>query len=79
MERWRREYNQIRPHSSLGYKPPTPEAVLPIDGNTSLLLFGSAPLHLTTMAGRLTQQVVQTSGADHFNHKIFISQEVDCT
>ncbi len=27
IERWRREYNQIRPHSSLGYRPPAPEAV----------------------------------------------------
>ena len=27
-ERWRREYNQVRPHSSLGYRPPAPEAVL---------------------------------------------------
>jgi putative transposase len=26
--RWRREYNQIRPHSSLGYRPPAPEAIL---------------------------------------------------
>ena len=26
-EGWRREYNQIRPHSALGYKPPAPEAV----------------------------------------------------
>ena len=26
-EVWRREYNQVRPHSSLGYKPPAPEAV----------------------------------------------------
>jgi len=50
VERWRREYNHIRPHSSLGYKPPAPEAVLPIDGNTSLLLFGSATLHLSTTA-----------------------------
>ena len=25
-EGWRREYNQVRPHSSLGYKPPAPEA-----------------------------------------------------
>ena len=24
---WRREYNQVRPHSALGYKPPAPEAV----------------------------------------------------
>jgi transposase InsO family protein len=27
IERWRREYNQIRPHSSLEYRPPAPEAV----------------------------------------------------
>ena len=25
---WRREYNQVRPHSSLGYRPPTPAAML---------------------------------------------------
>jgi putative transposase len=27
IERWRREYNTIRPHSSLGYRPPAPEAI----------------------------------------------------
>jgi len=27
-EWWRQEYNTIRPHSSLGYRPPAPEAVL---------------------------------------------------
>ncbi len=26
-ERWRREYNTVRPHSSLGYRPPAPEAI----------------------------------------------------
>jgi putative transposase len=26
IEQWRREYNQVRPHSSLGYKSPAPEA-----------------------------------------------------
>jgi transposase InsO family protein len=25
-ERWRTHYNMVRPHSSLGGKPPTPEA-----------------------------------------------------
>ncbi|MGA2361364.1 MAG: integrase core domain-containing protein, partial [Candidatus Aminicenantales bacterium] len=25
---WRREYNRFRPHSSLGYRPPAPEAYL---------------------------------------------------
>lgn len=29
IERWRVHYNTIRPHSSLGYKPPTPETILP--------------------------------------------------
>ena len=26
VERWRRDYNQIRPHSALAYRPPAPEA-----------------------------------------------------
>jgi putative transposase len=30
IEQWRREYNQIRPHSSLNYRPPAPEAMLPL-------------------------------------------------
>jgi len=29
VERWRKEYNQIRPHSSLGYRPPAPEVIYP--------------------------------------------------
>ena len=28
-EQYRQTYNRIRPHSSLGYQPPAPEAVLP--------------------------------------------------
>jgi putative transposase len=28
IESWRRHYNEVRPHSALGYKPPAPEAVL---------------------------------------------------
>jgi len=26
LEQWRREYNAVRPHSALGYRPPAPEA-----------------------------------------------------
>jgi transposase InsO family protein len=26
VEGWRKEYNRFRPHSSLGYRPPAPEA-----------------------------------------------------
>jgi len=29
IERWRQEYNRIRPHSSLGYRPPAPETFEP--------------------------------------------------
>ena len=47
IERWRREYNQVRPHSALGYRPPAPEAVLPLPP-------GSAPLHPSAMALGLT-------------------------
>ena len=27
IERWRQHYNTVRPHSSLGYRPPAPEAI----------------------------------------------------
>ena len=29
IERWRRHYNTARPHSSLGYRPPAPQTILP--------------------------------------------------
>ena len=29
IERWRRHYNAVRSHSSLGCRPPAPEAILP--------------------------------------------------
>ncbi len=37
IERWRHDYNTIRPHSSLGYRPPAPEVI-------ALPSAGSAPL-----------------------------------
>ena len=43
IEWYRREYNQVRPHSSLGYRPPAPEALLPWGP-------GSAPLRLRPRA-----------------------------
>jgi transposase InsO family protein len=30
IEEWRKEYNQVRPHSALNYKPPAPEAIIPL-------------------------------------------------
>ena len=35
IENWRREYNEIRPHSSLGYRPPAPRTILPAYTNLS--------------------------------------------
>jgi len=31
IEKWRRHYNSVRPHSALGYRPPAPKSVVPID------------------------------------------------
>src|SRR5919202_140460 len=39
IERWRVRYNTVRPHSSLGYRPPAPEAFRPWTPD-----FGAAPL-----------------------------------
>lgn len=43
IEQWRQEYNHVRPHSSLGYRPPAPEAVEPLP-------LGSATLRLPAAA-----------------------------
>jgi putative transposase len=31
IERWGRHYNTVRPHSALGYRPPVPKSIVPID------------------------------------------------
>ena len=33
IEAWRQHFNTVRPHSSLGYAPPAPEALLPYSGS----------------------------------------------
>ncbi len=33
IERWRREYNTVRPHRALGYRPPAPAAISPASLN----------------------------------------------
>jgi len=38
LKRWRHEYNTVRPHSALGYRPPAPEAFALVGG------FGASPL-----------------------------------
>ncbi|MCP4545388.1 MAG: IS3 family transposase [bacterium] len=48
IESWRRHYNTIRPHSSLGYRPPAPEATLPVEAC-------SAALHSPQLDGKHVQ------------------------
>jgi transposase InsO family protein len=51
IENWRREYNHIRPHSSLGYRPPAPQTMLSMDFKRPFV-----PVRLTE---GLTQNLVQ--------------------
>ncbi len=30
-EEWRKRYNTKRPHSAMGYRPPAPETIIPLD------------------------------------------------
>lgn len=41
VERWRRHYNQVRPHSSLGYRPPAPAAWLTGEKRLGLSHYGT--------------------------------------
>ena len=42
IERWREHYNRFRPHSSLGYRPPAPEAIEIGMSGTDILMPGVA-------------------------------------
>jgi len=45
IERWRHHYNTVRPHSSLGYRPPAPEAIQTCPPDS-----GATPLRLPDMS-----------------------------
>jgi putative transposase len=45
IEGWRREYNTIRPHSSLGYRPPAPESIQSASYTPFIPPLGSVPLN----------------------------------
>ena len=45
IERWRRYYNTVRPHSSLGYRPPAPEAIATWPADS-----GATPLRLPALS-----------------------------
>ena len=55
IEAWRWHYNTVRPHSSLGYRPPAPEAVLSHRPVTAFAVDGLQPKRASErMANRLT-------------------------
>lgn len=47
IEQWRFEYNHVRPHSALGYKPPAPEATSPYPPGFATLRRPDMDLRLT--------------------------------
>jgi putative transposase len=51
VERWRRHYNTVRPHSSLGYRPPAPETIAPAEACSAPL---RSPLLAREHVARLT-------------------------
>jgi putative transposase len=54
IERWRVHYNTQRPHSALGYRPPAPEATLPLGQSRVASLHGTDPTAAPDHSGRLT-------------------------
>lgn len=50
IEQWRKHYNSIRPHSALGYQPPSPELVIwPTESSSSTPLAQPAIVTRPTM------------------------------
>jgi putative transposase len=51
IESWRRHYNTVRPHGSLGYKPPAPEVFLPGSARPATPSRTASPAALALAAG----------------------------
>jgi transposase InsO family protein len=67
IESWRRHYNAVRPHESLGYRPPAPEVFLPALAAWPSARLGGAPtatLPQTSRTGKLTFESDHSTGAD---------------
>jgi putative transposase len=50
IENWRRHYNGVRPHTSLGYQPPAPETYVPNHTALPSVLVGAAPTAMLGLA-----------------------------
>ena len=58
IERWRRLYNTVRPHSSLGYRPPAPETIIAAPGAEPDFAALSPALHRGMSSVTLTCRLV---------------------
>ena len=54
IESWRRHYNAVRPHASLGYRPPAPEVFVPAFAAWPAALTRPAPPAMLSVAPRPT-------------------------
>ncbi len=63
IERWRKEYNTFRPHSSLGYLPPAPETVEPVHTEPSVLSWSLALKPVLLTKGRSQISVFAIHGS----------------
>ena len=58
IERWRRQYNTVRPHSALGYRRPAPDAVMPTVVGTEIDdLEGTCGLRLLPLTAGVLQNI----------------------
>ena len=68
IESWRRHYNAVRPHASLGYKPPAPEVFVPALAAWPTRSLGRSIVHAASSRWRcpeLTFHLGHSLGADH--------------
>jgi len=60
IERWRVHYNTKRPHSSLGYKPPAPQTILPTPSRMAYALLQPSLMEERNHDQRLTLKLAPT-------------------
>jgi putative transposase len=60
IERWRVHYNTKRPHSSLGYKPPAPQTILPTPSRMAYAMLQPSLMEEHNHDQRLTLKLVPT-------------------
>jgi len=53
IESWRRHYNAVRPHASLGYRPPAPEVLIPANNAWPAARARSAPPAMLPLASNV--------------------------